>query len=75
MQITGFLMQRLKYNVQYKINKKRVTESAHLKFLGYKYIEEKLYYLSSENKGADQICAFVFAYAKIWFSDDAAHLV
>ena len=33
-----------------------------------------------ENKGADQlraaklICVFVFAYAKRWFSHDAAHL-
>ena len=40
-----------------------------------------MYYLFSENKGADQlrgyreaICVFVFAYAKCWFSDDAAHL-
>ena len=28
--------------------------------------------MCSENKGADQlICAFVFAYAKFWFSHDA----
>ena len=42
---------------------------------------EGLYYPSSENKGADQlcgypklICVFVFAYAKCWFSHDAAHI-
>ena len=42
---------------------------------------EELYYLCSENKGADQfavtaklICVFVFAYAKCWFSHDAAHI-
>ena len=42
---------------------------------------EELYYLYSKNKGADQcavtaqlICAFVFAYAKIKFSHDAAQL-
>ena len=50
----------------------------------------RLYYPSSENKGADQlrghreadrfavtaklICAFVFAYADCWFSHEAAHL-
>ena len=41
---------------------------------------EVLYYPSSENKGADQlcgygklICVFVFAYAKRWFSHDTAH--
>ena len=47
------------------------------------WIEEVvgLYYLCSENKGADQlhsnaqlICGFVFAYAKIGFPHDAAHL-
>ena len=38
-------------------------------------------YICSENKGAEQlwvtaklICIFVFAYAKIWFSYDAAHI-
>ena len=42
---------------------------------------EELYYLCSENKGADQlrgyaklICVFVFAYAKCWFSHDTAHI-
>ena len=44
---------------------------------------EGLYYLCSENKGADQlrfkcaallICAFVFAYVKIRFSQHAAQL-
>ena len=57
-----------------------------LKFRIYKV--EGLYYLCSENKGADQrrgyreadltaklICVFVFAYAKRWFSQDAAHLM
>ena len=38
-----------------------------------------MYYLCSENKGADQlqslICIFVFAYAKSRFSFDAAHLI
>ena len=47
-----------------------------------------LYYLSSENKGTDQlcnyctadiiaqlICAFVSAYAKIQFSHDAVHII
>ena len=41
-----------------------------------------MYYLCSENKGADQlcgyaklICAFVFAYAKSRFSHDAAHTI
>ena len=45
------------------------------------YEVEGLYYLCSENKGADQlrataklICVFVFAYAKIWFSNNAAHI-
>ena len=33
---------------------------------------EGLYYLCSENKGADQLRGFVFAYAKRWFSHDAA---
>ena len=44
--------------------------------------EEGLYYLCSENKGADQllgycelICVFVFAYAKIPFSHDAAQII
>ena len=38
---------------------------------------ERLYYLCSENKGAvtaKLICVFVFAYAKCWFSHDAAHI-
>ena len=33
-----------------------------------------LYYLCGENKGAAQLCAFVFAYAKSRFSHDVAHL-
>ena len=33
-----------------------------------------MYYLSSENKGADQLRVFVFAYAKCWFSPDAAQI-
>ena len=38
------------------------------------YEEEGLYYLCSENKGADQlICTFVFAYVNSRFSHDAAH--
>ena len=46
-------------------------------------VEEELYYLYSENKGADQlrstvtaklICAFVFALAKVQSSHDAAHM-
>ena len=36
--------------------------------------EEGLYFLCSENKGADQICVFVVAYAKCWFSHDAAQI-
>ena len=51
------------------------------------YEEEGLFYLCSENKGAKQlcgnscavtaqlICAFVFAYAKIWFSHVPAQLI
>ena len=47
------------------------------------YIEEGLYYPCSENKGAIQlrgitaklICVFVFAYAKIRFSRNKAHMV
>ena len=42
---------------------------------------EGFYYLYSEKKGADQlrgyaklICVFVFAYAKRWFSHDAAQI-
>ena len=35
---------------------------------------EELYYLCSENKGADLICAFVFAYADYWFSHAVAHI-
>ena len=38
-----------------------------LKF--WSYVEEELYYLSSENKGADQLSA----YADCWFSHGAAH--
>ena len=33
---------------------------------------EGLFYQCSENKGADQ-CVFIFAYAKRWFSHDAAN--
>ena len=40
-----------------------------------------MYYLCSENKGiisfavtAKLICAFVFAYAKSWFSYEVAHI-
>ena len=37
---------------------------------------EGLYYLCSENKGAEQlICTFVFAYAKGNFSHDAAQII
>ena len=36
---------------------------------------EEFYYPYSKNKGADQICAFVFAYADCWFSHAAAHFV
>ena len=50
-----------------------------LKF--WSYVEEELYYPSSENKGmirfavtAKLICVFVFAYADCWFSHEAAHL-
>ena len=41
------------------------------------YVEEELYYPSSENKGAvtaKLICAFVFAYADCWFSHEAAQM-
>ena len=38
-------------------------------------VVEGLYYPCSENKGADQLRAFVFAYAKSRFSHDAAHAV
>ena len=34
-----------------------------------------MYYPCSENKGADQLRAFVFAYADCWFSHGAAHLL
>ena len=37
-----------------------------------------MYFLCSENKGADQlrgICAFVFAYAKGRFCDEAVHIM
>ena len=51
------------------------TEATVLKF--WMKEVEGLCYLSSENKGADQlevstqlICAFVFAYANSWFSHD-----
>ena len=44
-------------------------------------VEEELYYPSSENKGADQlcvfvffVCVFVFAYADCWFTHEAAHI-
>ena len=43
---------------------------------------EGLYYLCSENRGADKlavtaqlICVFVFAYAKSRFSHDMPHLI
>ena len=36
------------------------------------YVEEKLYYPYSENKGADQLRGF--AYAKSQFSHDGAHM-
>ena len=43
--------------------------------------EEGLYYLCSENKGADQLCSYrtadlhlFFAYAKSQFSHDMAHI-
>ena len=39
------------------------------------YVEEELYYPCSKNIGAELICAFVFASAKIWFSHDAAHVM
>ena len=33
------------------------------------YKVEELYYLCSENRGADQLlCVFVFSYADYWFS-------
>ena len=41
-------------------------------------VEEELYYLSSENKGADQLrsnCAFVFAEADCWFSHVVAQML
>ena len=45
------------------------------------YEVEGLYYPCNENKGADQlrvtaqlICVLVFAYAKSWFSHDAAQM-
>ena len=45
------------------------------------YEEEELYYLSSENKGADQLCIYCtadlslcFCIGKIRFSHDAAHI-
>ena len=43
-----------------------------------------MYYLCSENKGADQLrsyrtakltCVFVFAYADCWFSHEVAQIV
>ena len=47
------------------------------------WIEEGSHYPCSKNKVADQlrsytaqlICIFVFAYAKSWFSHDAAHII
>ena len=47
------------------------------------YVEKGLYYLCSENKGADQlrgvtaklICVFVFANAKRQFSHDEAQII
>ena len=41
--------------------------------------EEGLYYLYRENKGAEQlrsklICAFIFAFADCWYSQEAAHM-
>ena len=49
-----------------------------LKFWVYKV--EGFYYLCSENNGSfavtvKLICVFVFAYAKRWFSNDAADIV
>ena len=45
-------------------------------------MEEELYYLCGENKGADQLCSYCtadlrlcFAYANCWFSQAAAHLI
>ena len=50
------------------------------------YVEEELYYPSSENKDDDQlrgyrdqltaklICVFVFAFADCWFSHEAAQM-
>ena len=39
-------------------------------------LEERLYYLCSENKGAAKlICVFVFANANCWFSRAPAHIV
>ena len=45
------------------------------------YEEKGLYYIRSDNKGADQLCSYtaadlrlVFAYAKSMFSHDAAHI-
>ena len=37
-------------------------------------VVEELYYLYSETEGADQICVFVFAYAKSRFSHNEAHI-
>ena len=39
-------------------------------------LESREIALSSENKGTDQLhsyCTLIFAYAKCWFSDSAAH--
>ena len=38
-------------------------------------VEEELCYPSNENKGANLICVFVFAYADCWFSHEAAQMV
>ena len=43
-----------------------------LKF--WSYVEKELYYPNSENKGADQLRGFVFAYADCWFSHGAAQM-
>ena len=37
------------------------------------YVVEGLYYLCCKNKGADQLCVFVFAYTKTRFSNNEAH--
>ena len=37
--------------------------------------EEGLFYLCSENKGADQLHSYCFAYAKSRFSHDASQII